>query len=122
MTPDLFKYGLAVVVFTVISAVADSYGFLHAAKIWDAGRLVLSELGRSLLGFAVGISMYWLLLRYLQQLGVVVPELQTLFWFGATMIGVALGSGAFFGWAPREQFVAIGVVAGIGWLLVKTGG
>ena len=122
MIPDPVKYTLAVALFTLISAIADSYGFLHAAKVWDGGRLELSELGRSMLGFAVGISMYWLLLRYLQQLGVVVPELQTLFWFGATMIGVALGSGAFFGWALREQIVAVGVIAGIGWLLVKTGG
>ena len=38
------------------------------------------------------------------------------------IIGIALGSGAFFSWNFREQLVAAGVIAGIGWLLVKTGG
>ncbi len=112
---------IAVAIITLISGVADAFGFIHAARIWQADRLVWREVGLSALGFAVGISAYWLMLRYMQQLGVTAPELQSIFWFAATMIGVALGSGAFFGWHPREQMIALAVITGVGWLLVKTG-
>lgn len=115
------KYIIAVVIITMISGVADAFGFIHSAYIWQENRLVWREVGLSALGFAVGITAYWLMLRYMQQLGVTAPELQSVFWFAATMIGVALGSGAFFGWHIREQMIALAVIAGVGWLLVKTG-
>lgn len=121
ITAEQFKLITLVAFTTLISGVADAYGFLHAAKIWQENRLLWLEVGLSALGFSLGISMYWLMLKYLQQLGVNAPEIQTAFWFTVTIIGVAVGSGAFFKWDLREQGVALAVVVGIGWLLVKTG-
>ena len=122
MIVEQLRLVVLVAFLTLISGVSDAYGFLHSAKIWQEGRLVWLEVGLSALGFSLGISMYWLMLKYLQALGVHAPELQTTFWFGATIIGVAIGSGAFFKWELREQFVGAAVVIGIAWLLVKTEG
>jgi hypothetical protein len=102
--------------------VGDAYGFNHAALVWQNGRLDWSELGRSALGFAFGIGLYWLVLRFMTAAGIVAPEIQTIAWFGVTLIGVGLLSGRFLGWARLDQFAALAVLAGIGWLLVRTGG
>jgi len=46
---------VAIVGLTVLSGVADSQGFLHAARVWRDGQLVLAEMAKSALGFGVGI-------------------------------------------------------------------
>jgi hypothetical protein len=112
---------LVVVGLSLLSGLGDAQGFLHAARMWKAGRLVAGELGRSAAGFAVGIAAYWICVRYLQRCGVLAPETQTLVWFGTTLLGVALVSGQLFRWPPMEQAVAGLVFLGIGWLLFRTG-
>jgi hypothetical protein len=64
--------------------------------------------------------MYWLALRYLGASGVVAVEVQTLFWFVATMTCIALLSGRFFQWALIDQATAVAVLVGVAWLLVRT--
>ena len=113
---------LVIIVLTLLSGVGDAYGFTHAALVWQNGRLVWGELARSALGFAVGIGLYWVVLRFMTAAGIVAPELQTIAWFGVTLIGVGLLSGRFLVWARLDQLVALLVLAGIGWLLVRTGG
>jgi hypothetical protein len=111
-----------IIVITLVSGLADSWGFIHSAKIWQAGQLLWQELGKAALGFGVGISLYWFMLKYMTQLGIVAPEIQAIFWFGVTLIGTAIISSAFLQWQWTEQVVAIGVLLGIGWLIVRTGG
>jgi hypothetical protein len=108
-------------ILTLISGLADAQGAIHAAKIWQGERLDWTELGKSALGFAVGISVFWVVIKYMTALGVVAPEIQTITWFSMMIIGVALFSGAFFSWQWTEKVVAVGVLAGIGWLLFRTG-
>ena len=60
-------------------------------------------------------------LRTLGAWGVVATEAQTLVWFAATIIGVAILSGQFLRWQLLDQTVALGVLAGIAWLLARTG-
>ncbi|MES1204434.1 MAG: hypothetical protein ABUS79_00730 [Pseudomonadota bacterium] len=107
---------------TLVSGVADAQGFIHAARIWQDGKLVWSELGKSAIGFVAGIGMYWLSLRYMKALGVVTPEVQTLIWFGVTLVGVAIISGRAFKWPLLDQGVAVAVLVGIGWLIFRTNG
>jgi hypothetical protein len=122
MFAERLPTALLIIGLSVVSGLADSRGFVHAARIWQGGRLVPQELGRSALGFAVGISCYWLSVKYLQVLGVLAPETQTLIWFTVTLIGVALASGKFLRWHMLDQVVAAGVLLGLGWLLCRTGG
>ena len=107
---------------TLISGIGDSQGFIHAAKLWQNGRIVWNEFGKSALGFGVGISTYWLAVRYLSEFGVLSPETQTLIWFGVTIIGVALISRKYFVWQTIDQVIALFVFLGISWLLFRTGG
>lgn len=107
---------------TVLSGLADAQGFLHASRIWQNGNAVWSEIGKSALGFAVGISIYWLVLKFMSEAGIVSPEIQTVTWFGVTLIGVALASGGFLKWNILDQGIAVLVLAGIGWLLFRTNG
>lgn len=106
---------------TLLSGIGDSFGFVHAAKVWQEGQLVWAEVGKSALGFVFGISVSWLTIRYLQQFGIFAPETQTLLWFGVTIVGIALISGKFFHWQKLDQVVAVAVLIGIGWLMFSTG-
>lgn len=110
-----------IIVLTLLSGVGDAYGFTHAALVWQNGRLVWGELARSAAGFAIGISLYWVVLRFMAAAGIVAPEVQTIAWFGVTLIGVGVLSGKFLSWAWLDQAVAVAVLTGIGWLLVRTG-
>jgi len=73
------------------------------------------------LGWAVGITLYVFSLRFLSRGGVRSAEMQTMLWFAMTIIGVVIFSGNFFRWPRLEQAVAVLVLAGLGWLLVRTG-
>jgi hypothetical protein len=113
---------LLIIGLTTLSALGDALGFVHAANIWREGQLVWKELAKSAFGFGFGITMYWIVIRFLQQVGVVSAEIQTILWFGVTIIGVALISRKFFAWQTIDQAIAVLVYVGIGWLLLRTGG
>lgn len=113
---------LIIILLTLVSGFGDSQGFIHASNIWNNGKLNVNALGKSALGFSVGIFTYWLIVRYLQYVGIVTTEVQTILWFSATIIGIALLSGKFLTWQRIDQLVATLVVFGIGWLLFRTGG
>lgn len=107
---------------TLISGLADAQGAIHTAKSWQGDRLIWAEVGKAVLGFAIGISTFFIVIKYMNALGIVAPEIQTITWFSMMIVGVALFSGAFFTWQWTEQMVAAGVLVGIGWLLFRTGG
>jgi len=112
---------LLVLVLIVLSGFADSLGFVYAAKIWQNGVLSWPDVGRSALGWAVGITLYVISLKYMARLGVTSAEIQTAVWFAMTIVGVVIFSGRFFSWPRLEQAVATLVLLGLGWLLVRTG-
>src|SRR5262249_10732300 len=105
---------IVVIAFTLLSGYADAQGFSYSSSMWRDGQLVWPETGKAALGFAVGISAYWVVVRFLQDLGVRATEVQTLMWIGVTLIGVALVSGEFFRWQRTDQAVALAVLGGIG--------
>jgi hypothetical protein len=107
---------------TLISGMGDAYGFVHSARVWQEGKLLWIEIARSSAGFAVGMSAYWLCVRFLNEIGDFTPEMQTLAWFVVTMVGIAFVSRAFFEWQTSEQLVALSIVGCMGWLLARTGG
>lgn len=107
--------------FGLTSGYFDSLGFTHAAKIWPQGQPAWPEVAKSGVGFALGIAAYWLSLKFLDQLGVRSPLVQTLAWFGMVVVGVALAEGSFPKWNRADQAVAAGIVLGLGWLMTRTG-
>jgi hypothetical protein len=106
---------------TLACGAADALGFVHAARVWHGGQFVWREALLSAACFQFGVAMYWIALRTLSSWGVVATETQTLVWFAATIIGVAILSGQFLRWQALDQSVALGVLAGIAWLLARTG-
>lgn len=120
MVAERLPIVIIVVGISILAGVSDSQGFVHAARIWQGGKVVLHELGKSALGFGVGMGGYWLSLKYLQVLGVLAPETQTLIGFGVTMLGVALASGRCLRWQPLDQVVGVVVLLGLIWLLCRT--
>ncbi len=121
MSSSTLAAACAAVALTLASGLADSYGFVHAARVWNDGRLIPGELGRSSVGFALGITIYWIVIRFLEQLGVHSVAIQTVGWFGATLVGVAVVTGEFRDWGTANQIIALGVALGIGWLMIATG-
>lgn len=111
---------LWVVVLTLLCGLGDALGFVYAARVWDVDGFRWGQALRSALSFQFGVLMYWFALRELAQWGVVSPEAQTLVWFGATIIGVAALSGRVLHWPLLDQGVGLAVLAGLGWLLVRT--
>ena len=103
----------------VVSGLADSQGFIHASRMWREDGLVWREVRWSAIGFALGIGMYWFSLRYMSRLGIVSAEAQTVVWFVVTIVGVALVSGKFNEWPMLDRLIAMVVVSGLGWLLVR---
>jgi hypothetical protein len=82
-------------VLITLSGFADSLGFVYAAKIWQNGVLSWPDVGRSALGWVVGITLYVISLKYMARLGVTSAEIQTTVWFAMTIIGVVIFSGRF---------------------------
>lgn len=113
---------LLIAVFTLLSGIGDAQGFLHASRVWNDGSFQWVAALKSAAGFQFGVLMYWFALRHLQASGVASVEVQTLFWFGATIIGVALLSGSFLSWPLADKLAAAAVLTGIGWLMVRTAG
>lgn len=109
-----------IVLFTLLSGLGDAQGFVHAGKVWNQDGFVWHEALKSALGFQFGVLMYWLAVRQLAVQGVVAPEIQTLFWFAATIIGIAALSGQFLRWPLVDQATAGAVLFGICWLMVRT--
>jgi hypothetical protein len=106
---------------TLASGLGDAHGFVHAARMWQDGRLVARELAHSAAGFALGVGCYWIAVRDLVRAGVLSAEVQTLVWFGVTIVGIALASGRILSWRAIDQVVALGVLTGLGFLLVRNG-
>ena len=117
----MIKTYVVILVLLVASGFGDSLGFVYAAKIWQKDSLSWLNLGKSILGWGAGISMYVVALRFMDRAGIVSAEIQTAIWFAMTIIGVVLFSGKFFAWPRLEQVVATLVLAGLGWLMVRTG-
>lgn len=111
---------ILIAVLTVLCGLGDAQGFIHAGKVWQGGNFVWSHALKSAAGFQFGVITYWLVLRLLAQHGIVAVEVQTLFWFVATIIGVALLSGQVLKWPAVDQVVAGVVLLGVGWLLYRT--
>jgi hypothetical protein len=108
--------------FTLLSGLGDALGFLYAARVWQSGQFVAVEAAKSAGGFLIGVAMYWLALKQLTAHGVVAVELQTVYWFAATMLGVGLLNGQVLHWPLLDQLIGTGVLAGIGWLMLRTSG
>lgn len=121
MSIHSIQIALLIIGITLLSGFADAQGFLHASKIWNSGKLVWNELGKSALGFGIGIGTYWIVIKYLQEFKIVTPEIQTILWFSVAIIGVAVASGKFIQWPLIDQIVGVGVLLGIGWILIRTG-
>jgi hypothetical protein len=119
MSTEQIRLLAFIVGITLISGIGDSQGFIHAAKMWQNGKVVWDELRKSASGFGVGIGTYWISVKYFKEFGVLSPEIQTLIWFGVTIIGVALIGRKFFVWERIDQVVAVFVFLGISWLLVR---
>lgn len=122
MSPDKLFSAFMIVVLTLISGFADAQGALWAAKIWDNDRLNTDALLRATLGFGVGIGVYFLTIRFLRNVGIVSPEIQTTLYMLVMIVTVALVNRDFFRWQTVDQAVALALVGGVVWLAVRTGG
>jgi hypothetical protein len=110
---------LLIATFTILSGLGDAAGFVFASRIWSEGRFMWVEAAKCLAGFQFGMLMYWVALWKLSEHGIDSAELQTMFWFVVTIIGVALLSGRVFAWAPLDQLVAGAVLMGVFFLMYR---
>jgi len=120
MNPGGITGVLLIVLLTVLCGFGDAQGFIHAGKVWDGGVFDGSRALRSAAGFQLGVIAYWFVLRLLAEHGIVAVEVQTLFWFVATIVGVALLNGQALRWPLIDQAIAGCVLAGVGWLMYRT--
>lgn len=122
MTGQRLLFILFVIVLIVLSGIGDGQGFIHASTAWSDGKIVWRESLLALLGFVGGAICYIFSTNFLKQSGIISVELQTLIWFAVTIIGVALLRGNVLRWQRSDQIVALIVLSGIVWLLVRVGG
>ncbi len=112
----------AVLVLCVVSGLADSQGFVHASDVWHDERVSWPSLGRSGLGFVVGMSSYWMSIRFMNRVGLATADLQYLVWFLITLLGVGIATGSIRRWTSIDIAVGVLVVAGLCWLTMKGAG
>jgi hypothetical protein len=112
-----FLSALLVLVLTVTSGVMDARGFVYAGRAWPGGHLDWTAVGRSMLAFFAGISLYIGAVRFMQAMGLNAVALQSGIWFVATAIGIAALDGTVVQWTRLQQLVAVGVIAGLAWLI-----
>jgi hypothetical protein len=110
---------LIIVGFTLLSGLGDAAGFIYASRVWSEGRFMWVDALKCIAGFQFGMLMYWMALWRLSAHGIVSVELQTLFWFVVTIVGVALLNGRVFHWPAVDQAVAGGVLMGVAWLMYR---
>lgn len=120
MTEFPLRLAVMITVLTVASGLLDSLAFTYSSEMWRGGRLVWGTASRAAASFALGIMMYWGAVRYLDEAGVVMPEIQTLIWFAVTIIGVTILGGRFIHWSLVDQVVAVNVLLSLGWLITRT--
>lgn len=109
-----------IVILTLLSGFCDGQGFLHASNIWMEKRFIWPEATKSALGFSLGTGLYWICIRFLNEVKIISPELQTIVWFSMTILSVALFSGTFLHWQRMDQIVGVFVFLGVFWLLIRT--
>ncbi len=107
---------------SVIGAWGEAEGYAHSSKVWSHGKFITGEAFNATLGYVIGTIMFWISIKFLQEMKIVTPEIQTIIWFTLTIVGLAFLSGKFFHWQLIDQVVALFVFMGIGWLLFHTGG
>jgi hypothetical protein len=110
------------VALTALTGYADSQGFVHASRIWDGGTVVWREALLSGIAFFVGVVAYWMVVRFVAELGVRSAVLQTMGWFAVTIAAVVLTDPGHHRWALLDTATAAVVVGGLGLLLYRTTG
>jgi len=110
------------VAFTALTGYADSQGFIHAARVWDGGQLVMREMLVSGLAFFVGVIAYWVVVRYITELGVRSALIQTMGWFAVTIAAVWLTDAGTQRWQTLDTVTAVVVIAGLDLLLYRAAG
>ena len=116
--------GRAVTLFVALTALtgfADSQGFVHASRIWDGGDVVWREAIVSGFAFLVGVVAYWIVVRFVSELGVRSAALQTMGWFAVTIAAVVLTDPGHHRWELLDSATALVVITGLGLLLYRTG-
>ena len=108
---------ILVLVLTVTSGVMDARGFVYAGRAWPDGQLDWTAVGRSMLAFFAGISLYIGAVRFMQAMGLSAVALQSGIWFVVTAIGIAALDGTVMQWSRLQQVVALAVIAGLTWLI-----
>lgn len=110
---------LFIVALTILSGISDAQGFVHASSAWSGGKILWSELVKSLIGFSIGAVSFIIAANYLRQVGIASAEIQTIIWFVITIVGVAVVSGKFLHWPGFDQILALVALVSIGWLVIR---
>ena len=112
--------GTLVLVLTILSGLMDARGFVYAARAWPDGRLDARLAIASMAAFFAGLSLYIVSVRFMQAFGLHGVALQSALWFVVTAVGVAAMDGSVIAWTRAQQIVALGLVAGLAWLIATT--
>jgi hypothetical protein len=115
-----FLAGTLVLVLTILSGLMDARGFVYAARAWPDGRLDAKLASASMLAFFGGLSLYIISVRFMQSFGLHGVALQSALWFVVTAVGIAAMDGSVGSWTRAQQVVAVGLVAGLAWLIATT--
>ena len=121
MNLEVARTVLIILGLTLLSGFGDAQGFFHGSRMWANGKLVSPEAIKSALGFVFGTTSFLIAIKYIYEIKIVSPEIQTISWFVVTMVGIAILSGKFMHWSLIDQVIGIILVIGVLWLLIRTG-
>lgn len=107
-------------VLILLSAYFDAKGFHYAGFVWDNnGSFMSGRFFYSFFFFMFGILLYLISIRFFVLSGVNSSTLQTIIWFGATIIGVSIFNGDFKQWDIYQYIAFFFIFFSMIYLLVR---
>ena len=106
-------------VFLLIASLADAKAVYYAVRNWSGGKLQYMNVGMTFLFFTVSVLPFIYSVKFFGNAGILSRPIQSLIWFMGTICFVAVLDGTFFEWKKIDQLVALLIVIGMTWLVVR---
>jgi hypothetical protein len=111
-----YVYLTLAVAITLLAAFIEAHGYSYSFEAFRGEKIDFSILGLSFGLYSLGIVIDYVGLSIMSKSSIFIPELLSTIFMVGTIVGIAMISGQFLTWKAVDQTVAVGIVAGLGWL------
>lgn len=107
------------ILITIIAAGLEAYGYSYSFQAFENRSFDPWLLTKAFCLYSVGIWVDYFALFVMSKGSIYIPEILTVIFMTATIVGIALISGQFFQWKLLNQIIGVSVVVGLAWLTYR---